>query len=138
MTDTAAGRMADDIRVPVDVADGTDGAAGTFVRALGASENFIIPTAWRGKYVDIQCDGGTGLVIACGGDAVAVNDATVSTVASNVITFKAGSAMKVEAGDRAPYRFPAASETTITRFAVKGISAAGYIRAALSTGNGNP
>ena len=132
--DTPAGRMADDVRPPIDVVDGTDGAAGTFVFVLGASANFIIPAKWRGRYVDVQCDGGTGLYIVCGGDAVAANEATVSTVAANVITFKSGSCMKVEPANTKPYKMPSASEAAVTRFALKG---AGTARIALSTGDGN-
>lgn len=133
---TAANRMADDVRPPVAVTDGTTGAAGVFAYDLaGGVASFIIPSAWRGKYVSFHCDGGTGLYILCGGDAVAATIATMSTVASNAITFKNTTCWCIEAGLTEPYLMPPASETAITRFSLIGKSAAGVCRAYLSTGS---
>ena len=114
------------------------GSAGVFRIALTqASVAAIIPNFWRGRFVDFQCQGGTGLYILFGSDAGAVlvtPSTTVSTIASNVITFVTGTGFRIEAGVTKSYRVPL--DPAITRFAWWGDTAAGYIAATLSTGRG--
>ena len=137
MSNTPAGLMSDDIRAPMDtLVDNTTGADGLFVLTLTiVSQRFQTPSAWRGRYVDVRCDGGTGLHIVFGNSTVVADKAQESTVTAEVITFKKNSTAKVEPATKEPYRIPVSA--TSTHFAILGESAAGRIRANLSTGDGN-
>ena len=136
MSSTAPGRMADDISAPVEVTNGATGALGVFVYALaGGVARFTIPTAWRGRYISFQCDGGTGLYLLFGGATVAATIATASTITAEAIEFEATSCWKIPADTTQPIRVP--TDPAVTKFSVIGASAAGHARAYMSTGDGD-
>lgn len=132
-------RMDADIRPPVNSAAAASAAGkdGVFRIALtAASVRAIIPAGWKGNDVDFSCDGGTGYYVAFGGSSVALvaPSTTVSTIAAEAITYITGTGKKVEAGGRLVWRVP--NDAAVTHFCWFGASAAGYIEAYCSTGNG--
>lgn len=134
-------RMDADIRPPVAGAYAADvspfGRDGTFRIALTtASVRALIPSWWKGRDIDFGCDGGTGVHVLFGGSSVEIVTPTtkVSTIAAELITFVAGTAPKIEAGTKKCWRVP--KDAAITHFCWFGVSAAGYIEAVNSTGDG--
>lgn len=141
MSNTAAGRMSDDVRVPVEGAYAASAAPygrdGVFRKLLTtASVPALIPDHWKGRYVDFTCDGGTGFYLLFGATGLTIVTPTTkeSTIAAEVITFVTGTAKKIEPGTTKSYLIP--DDATITHFAWFGVSAAGYIEAVCSTGLG--
>ncbi|MFA7295725.1 MAG: hypothetical protein WC211_00900 [Dehalococcoidia bacterium] len=140
-------RMDADIRPPVENAAssavspfGRDGILRIALTA--ASVRVTIPEHWRGRDVDFTCDGGTGMYVLFGGPTVTLVTpaTTVSTIAGGagveVATFVTGTGKKIEAGATKTYTVP--NDAAITHFCWYGASAAGYIEAVNSTGNGVP
>ena len=133
MSVSVADRQSVDVRPPIDVVDGTDGADGVFVQQIGvAAERFTIPSAWLGKYVDFQADGGNFWLLF-GGASVAAAPTTESTIVAEVITFKAGSCIKIPSGEIRAYRVPPSGVTKMSL--ISDAAANAFIRAALSTGS---
>ncbi len=134
---TAAEQAADAV-FPLGVTADTTGDAATepdgiFVDDLTAgSVRYKIPLRWKGRFCDVKASGGN-LGIAFGDSTVTAALTTKSTVAAELITFKAGSCWEVSDGETLSRRVPASA----THFAIIGAAAAGKVRIASTTGKGD-